>query len=739
MKKLTSVILSMIMLLSAMAFPQTVYADEASFHKYDAVSGLGFMSLYPTGEFETENRVSRGEFAEILCNFANVEAETGETQFTDIDEKTLHKDYIYTAVKYNLMRGTGNGLFSPNEFVTVNQVIKTMMLLLGYDKLSVEKGGYPTGYATCASQLGIYGGVVASAGDAEITRQDLACILYNTMNTEILEVSVMTSSGSYKFQAGQKMLKAYHNIVQAEGILEGNEQTMINSSNSLTSAGRVIINGTEYLCAETEASELLGQNVKYYYYDDNETENYSLVWLMPKSNNINTISSENLIKDRSSFASVYYYDEDDEEKYFRLESDLKVIYNGVYYFECTKDELIPAYGDVTLIDNDDDNTVEIIMVNNYSLFRVSHSNPIAATALEKDGSTTLNLRDYDNIYFQKDGGAVVKTVDEAAGLISANDILLLAPSKDDKTFIKILDSTTSVREKLIGRNEEGEYESNKKAYKINPFVQGIETRIIIGNEYALTLDSFGAVVDVVLNDKEYGYLIGLKLTGSNLSKKLSVKLYTTSGMFETFEFAEKFDFTDSNGVLGRYEHETGYPAMLNENGKVVNQLVTYKLNDDKKIIEMEYPKTALGTTGEDGFNLNFESAEAGKNYDSIVLGSDDIIPGTGNGIYSLQKSVMFTVPDPSDESAVNNEKLYRYTVDTKTLELGQKYNLKLYDADEFNDIAVTVQISSTISNSYSNTQFEMFVISGMGQMLDSDGNVVDVVNGFFAGKPVSYY
>ena len=329
MKKLTSVILSMIMILSMMTFPQTAFAGETNFHKYDAVSGLGFMSLYPTGEFEAENRVSRAEFAEILCNFANVEAEVGETQFTDIDEKTLHKDYIYTAVKYNLMRGSGNGLFSPNEFVTVNQVVKTMILLLGYDKLAVEKGGYPTGYSTCASELGLYGGVVAKAGDAEITREDLACILYNTMNTEILDTSVMTSSGSYKIHKGQKMLKAYHNIVQAEGIIEGNEQTMINSSKSLTGSGRVIINGTEYLCSETEASELLGQNVKYYYYDDEENEKYSLVWLMPKNNNVNTISSDDLIKNRSSFASVYYYNENDEEKYFNLENDLKVIYNGI--------------------------------------------------------------------------------------------------------------------------------------------------------------------------------------------------------------------------------------------------------------------------------------------------------------------------------------------------------------------------------------------------------------------------
>ena len=83
---------------------------------------------------------------------------------------------------------------------------------------------------------------------------------------------------------------------------------------------------------------------------------------------------EDLIRNKSTFSKFYWYDEDSEEQEAKLSGKLKVIYNGVYYFEALLSDLLPNVGDVTLIDNNQDDIYDIIVVNDYQLVYVSHTN-----------------------------------------------------------------------------------------------------------------------------------------------------------------------------------------------------------------------------------------------------------------------------------------------------------------------------------------------------------------------------
>ncbi len=736
MKKIITLFLSILIAFSGSLISQNVFADTEEFYNHDVIVGLGFMDVYPsTGNFEDANRVSRAEFAKILCKFANVPAETGNADFRDVDENTLNQEYIYTAVKYHLMNGVGNGEFHPNDFVTLHQAVKPLMVLLGYEDRAMLNGGYPLGYYTCAADTRVIAGVQASE-EGYISRKNLATLLYNTMHTNISEVTVFNTNGSISYTKGQEMLQAYHGILEGEGILTANERTALDSVSSNIGKGMVRINDVEYFCGNTDASELLGQNVRYYY-TERESGVYELVCVLTKDNARYEIATENLIPGKSSFQNIYFYNERGEEDYYELETNLKVIYNGVYFYECTLSDLFPAYGDVTYLDNDGDGIMEVAFVNQYDLMYVSHTSVSAGMIIDKSGKDNLNLEDYKYLSFRKDNGDIITDASAIIEAISPNDVLLLAYSKASNVYLKILASSTAVRETLQSMNSEGEYQSKKKTYRINPLAASIASKLELGTEYTLRLDAFGNIAELAFNEKNYAYLIDVIYPEDLLEPEMYLKLYTTSGIFEKFQCSEKMNIR-VGGVIDRYEISEAYPLFIDKNKKVVNQLIAYQLSGEDLITDVELPNVDIGSSGADGMTLNYESAEAGKSFDGVIIGSEDVIPGVGSAMYSVEDAVMFTVPESTKAEDIGNENLYQYTNNTKSLELGQKYNIKCYDADENNNCKVVVRSAAAISTDFNNDEYVLFVIEGIGEILNSKGEAVKVVRGYHGGKKVSY-
>jgi len=740
MKKITAYILCLLMLLTTIIIPQVAFATSDDFQKYDVIVGLGIMDLYSTGNFEKNNLVSRAEFAEVLCQVANVPLEVGETDFVDVNSETRKKDYIYTAVKTGLMNGNGDGFFAPDEFVTFNQVVKTLVTLLGYDKLAKEAGGYPVGYLQYGMKSGILTGVKVG-GDKNITRGELAGIIYNTFHAKIWKMDNMNTSGTFTYKEGKTMLEAYHGILFSEGIVEADDVTYIDDDAKTADEGFVVIASDSFKVEETDAKALLGQNTEFYYRENKEKDICELVTIVPKNNRLRKIESHNLIENKSSFSKIFFYDENEKEKSFELSKKLKVIYNGVFYFGCLLGDLFPDVGDVTYIDNNNDNVFDIAIVNDYRLFFVSHTNINSAAILEKDGSS-INLKDYDHIEYKKSKG-VETDYNEIITDIDANDILLVAKSKQLNYYIEILASAEKMSETFVKINSDGEYFTKKSMYKLNPYVSTLASKIKIGEEYTLYLDAKGLIADVDVSDnKNYAYIVDVRNPKKGLSEGLVIKLFTTDGVIENFSFASSFEIARGNSYR-RYNTEKyaeAYGEFLDGSMAVVRQLVLYELNDMGQIIKIELPQSAIGEKGVDGLALNLDGYYS-QNFDGILFDDNTAFPNNNyNGLYSVSNAVMFIVPASSDPSILNNEGLYSYKNNTTFMKLSRGYDVLVYNADDDYNCEVVVYKTNVGSSSVNLAPDEnvMFVIENVTDTLTPKGDIVKVASGYHKSAYVEY-
>lgn len=746
MKKITAFILCLTIIFSTMLMTtQSAFAIAEDFHKYDVIVGLGFMDLYPTGNFENSNVISRAEFAEILCKVANVPLEVGTPAFDDVDDNTIKKDYIYTAVKAGLLNGTGENVFSPNEFVTFNQAVKVLVTLLGYDTLAKQEGGYPMGYVKYAVQADILTGIKAG-GETELTRVGFANLIYNALHARLWEIDGMSSTGTFGYKTGHTMLDAYHGYFWSEGIVEANDNTYYNNASKRAIENNVVINSKTYGVLDTDAKNLIGQNVEYYY-KENEKGLFDLVCIVPKHNGIQYIDAKDINRAKSTFKTVYWFDENDKEKELNLAQDLKVIYNGVYYFEALLSDLYPMVGDIIFIDNNDDDIFDIANVNSYELKFVSHTISNSQTIITKDNSIYI-LEDYENIYFER---AEVKTTDgdEVISTLQMDDNILVAESKPlgNKQNIKILASGERFIDTFVKANSDGEYFTKKTSYKLNPQNStATAAKIKMGETFTLIFDAKGYIADVDASaGSNYAYLIDVKRASKGLNPDMSIKFYATDGKIHTYMFANNFEIVDSSGVSNRYNKESAELLVQAElkfknAGVTVNQLIKYQLNATDQVIKVELPQTKLFQNNSNGFAMNLRGYHY-RNPDGILVYADEANPvadtNSLNGLYSIRRSAMFTVPTSASSADLNNEGLYSYSSGTSALESNKAYDIEVYDADENLNCAVIVR-KAMVSDSIALEDQVFFVIEGINEVLTIEGNIEKTISGYTKGKYAEY-
>ena len=142
MKRFTSVLLALLMILTSVSFSvfaeeseTTVFSDMKESDYYANVAAalkqLDILSGYPDGTFGAEKPITRAEMAAIVCRMiekeADAEKEKGETDFEDVDAKHWASGYINIASDEGIIKGDGNGKFRPSDNVKHEEAIKMIV------------------------------------------------------------------------------------------------------------------------------------------------------------------------------------------------------------------------------------------------------------------------------------------------------------------------------------------------------------------------------------------------------------------------------------------------------------------------------------------------------------------------------------------------------------------------------------------------------------------------------------
>lgn len=111
-------------------FPD-IDAERWSAHDIEYMAEKEIVSGYPDGEFKPTNRLTRAEFAALICRFAKLEKAETENPFSDVSESHWAYEYILSLAQSGLVEGYEDGTFKPENEITRAEVMTVINKILG--------------------------------------------------------------------------------------------------------------------------------------------------------------------------------------------------------------------------------------------------------------------------------------------------------------------------------------------------------------------------------------------------------------------------------------------------------------------------------------------------------------------------------------------------------------------------------------------------------------------------------
>lgn len=184
MKKILSMVLVFVLLFTVTSFAEDILLEFEDVKKYS------IMNFNENGSIGSEELFTRAEMVQTIVNAAGLSGVDSKNisgeGFLDVNDNNLAYDAIIIAQSLGIVNGNGDGTFAPDDNVTYEQAIKMAVILLGYEPLALQRGGYPSGYLAAAKQFGITDGIKFKSTD-DALKYDIAVLMQNALNTPIME------------------------------------------------------------------------------------------------------------------------------------------------------------------------------------------------------------------------------------------------------------------------------------------------------------------------------------------------------------------------------------------------------------------------------------------------------------------------------------------------------------------------------------------------------------------------
>lgn len=183
-------------------------ADKIAADYDEAVKVLDLietMQGYPNGEFRPTATITREEAAKLIAIFDNKDADIS-TYYTSInpfaDEKgRWGESYVGYGYRAGIIAGMNANTFAPTANVTGTQFLKMALVTLGYDQEAEGFVGssWAVNVLALARKLDLIDGLADGwKPEADLTRQEAAQILLNTLKADTVEYAQEAKSANWK-------------------------------------------------------------------------------------------------------------------------------------------------------------------------------------------------------------------------------------------------------------------------------------------------------------------------------------------------------------------------------------------------------------------------------------------------------------------------------------------------------------------------------------------------------------
>lgn len=246
MKVFTRILAAVLALVTFMGGAVNIAAFEdvnSSPHKnaIESLADMGLVKGISETEFDPNRPVARHEMALFIAriksglNIDDSPEMENDTIFTDLVNPTFNAAISY-CYKHKIIEGRGDNIFDPLGTVSVQEALTMAIRAMGYTTLD-----YPDGYISHAKKFGLLAGLEDANYFAGMTRDQVAQLMYNTLN-----------SPNLRSPAGESFADTLFKAAEAEDIFKISNFNTIND-NFTYKAGTLgpyetyTVNGVEFL------------------------------------------------------------------------------------------------------------------------------------------------------------------------------------------------------------------------------------------------------------------------------------------------------------------------------------------------------------------------------------------------------------------------------------------------------------------------------------------------------------
>lgn len=508
--------------------------------------------------------VSRQDFilaaAKIFC--IDTEQTSGPISFTDVDRTSE----LYRVLTYAVSAGyiADGEKFYPEEAIKANDAIKICVVAAGYKAAADLNGGYPGGYLKAASLAGITKSVASGVGS--ITAKDAYQLLYDTLDAPIMEQKINAQQDEFYVNNDVKLMNALHDIYYMKGIMNKNAYTAIGDSTCVGVSSKVEVDG-ESFDYTGDWNGYLGYNVTAYYKEDTDGER-TLFYAYPTKNNTLTIDAKDASFDGEK---ISYFNDDEKKKDAKIDPAFSFIYNGKFAEATDIAQIIPEYGSIELIDNDNDGKYEIVKVRQQQYITDYTIDTVNMSFIDNETGLYINLDDNERVI-------TIKNFNDGSERdiysLTGSEVLGAVISKDQK-YIEFYVFKDSVNGQIDYIDSDQKIISiSGQEYKISDYFINNYPNIslVITGTFYLGFDSEIVTAKLESTQMQYGYIV--KYLQDPVAEFYALIIFTSEGKRITYQCGEKIKCN------GETVYSRDLCSVIGDGSTIPQQLIKFAIKDE---------------------------------------------------------------------------------------------------------------------------------------------------------------
>ncbi len=792
-----AVVFAMVLSSISMAMAAKTFEDVTSddLNVVNTLVGLSLIEGYEEDGkllFKGDQTITRAEFATIVCRLigmGDAAAATRSTDFTDVPASHWASGYVQTAADTNgIIAGYGDGTFGPEDKVTYEQAVKMIVCALGYQTKAEEEGTYPAGYLFVARTIGLTDGVTGTVGQ-EATRMTVAKLLYNALNTPLMQKIVSGTKSSYygifdgeEYTPKKTVLSEYLGAVKLSGILTNNsvsteslreDQVQIDIQDNYGS--RVVLSNANYYeggvitcyTGDTDAKALLGKKVEAYVtFETSVNDDPTILAVFESTNENKKLSVEfDDIKEMTAAGNAYalkYY----TDKATGKTTTVYVKAAATYYINGEKAAFTTAdlaaavlagkftsSDAYTVIDfslvgkTTGDWDYDYAFVNVYENFVVDSVDEVGEKVYAgTDSISYLNFIEYDADADYELSIVDVDGVEIDPATVTEYDVLTMQVNPynwSKKEDIKAIDAVL-VQNGIEGTitevdSTEDEYYIDGVAYEADPASNLINTLMLddAGIFYLDANDKIVAFDQTSSKNSNYAVIVNSAPT-AGVDQAYQVKMFTSEGVLEVRDLASKvkmpeFDKATKRTTTSSYDDDVAFAKIP----VALPAVCSYKLNSAGEISTLSFAKDADVKATTEAIksaalvkNNNDEAGEIeaeGKEIKRIDAGST---------FYMDEDTKIIGMESGVTPATAKLDNFELYTVDDLTAD--QKFDtgkISVFDVDANNYASLVFIYAADVS--LTSDAINVIMVKTATDINNADGDATQKINGFNNAGAVS--